>query len=239
VQPSVLARLLDLQEQDTAIRLLHHRKKTLPEAAELSRLEGQLAELQADVEIADKRCSEVTRALGRLEGDIELLSRKIEREEKRLFSGSVANPRELGALQAEVDMNRRNKARLEDEVLEVMVAKDQAEDTLQRLELERSDAEGHATTLGASVDEISSAIDAELGARASRRDEIARELPAELLSVYDRIRDAKGGVGAAALVDGTCQGCHTQLPARDVERMRREGGLQRCDNCGRILVVER
>jgi predicted nucleic acid-binding Zn-ribbon protein len=57
------------------------------------------------------------------------------------------------------------------------------------------------------------------------------------LSLYDSIRASKNGVGAAALVGGTCQGCHTQLPAREVERMRAEGGLQRCDNCRRILVV--
>jgi predicted nucleic acid-binding Zn-ribbon protein len=62
-------------------------------------------------------------------------------------------------------------------------------------------------------------------------------LPQELVALYEKIRAAKGGVGAAALEQGTCQGCHTKLPAREVERLRAEGGLQRCENCRRILVV--
>jgi predicted nucleic acid-binding Zn-ribbon protein len=57
------------------------------------------------------------------------------------------------------------------------------------------------------------------------------------LSLYDTIREQKHGIGAAALEQGTCQGCHTKLPQKEIERMRAEGGLQRCDNCRRILVI--
>jgi predicted nucleic acid-binding Zn-ribbon protein len=81
-------------------------------------------------------------------------------------------------------------------------------------------------------------IDAELAGHRATRTEVAADVPDDLLSLYDRIRVSKGGVGAAALVDSTCQGCHTRLPSKEAERLRAERGLQRCDNCSRILVVQ-
>jgi predicted nucleic acid-binding Zn-ribbon protein len=80
-------------------------------------------------------------------------------------------------------------------------------------------------------------IESELGAHGSARAEIATSLPDDLLKLYDQLRASKGGVGAAALEAGTCQGCHTKLPAKEIERLKAQGGLQRCDNCRRILVI--
>jgi uncharacterized protein len=237
VQAPGLARLLDLQEQDSAIRLLLHRRETLPEAHRLSQLTDQLAELTADVEIAHKQCGEVLTHQRRVEGDISLLEQKIAKEEQRLFSGSVANPRELSSLQAEVEMNRRKHAQLEDDLLEVMVQRDQADETLRRLESEHEVTSRSAAELTEVVRALTGDMDADIARHEQERARVAADIPADLLDLYERVRAQHNGVGAAALRDGTCQGCHTKLPARDVERMRREGGLQRCDNCRRILVV--
>jgi predicted nucleic acid-binding Zn-ribbon protein len=237
VQSETPARLLDLQAEDSAIRLLEHRRETLPEAQRLQQLNDQLAELDADIEIAEKQREEIGRGQSRLEGEITMLEHKIQNEETRLFSGKVANPRELSSLQAEVDMNRKKRAALEDDLLEVMVQKDQAEDTYNRLTQERDQVARDAGELSQTVSALLADIDAELQGHSAERANVAKEIPDDLLTRYERIRASHHGVGAAALVGGTCQGCHTQLPAREAERMKREGGLQRCENCGRILVI--
>jgi predicted nucleic acid-binding Zn-ribbon protein len=237
VEPEVLERLLDVQEQDTAIRLLDNRKETLPEARRLASANGHLAELDADIAIARRQRDDVARDQARLEGEIELLDGKIGREEKRLFSGSVANPKELTSLQAEVKMLRDQRARLEDQLLEAMVQREGADDTLGKLEGERATTRAECAELTDSVGGMVGDIDAERAQRAERRTDLASGVPDDLLALYERLRAQKSGVGAAALVAGSCQGCHTQLPAREVERLRSEGGLQRCESCRRILVV--
>jgi predicted nucleic acid-binding Zn-ribbon protein len=237
VQVPALARLLDLQEQDSAIKLLRHRRETLPEAQRLRELTEQLAELGADIEIARKQCDEVLTQQRRIEGDISLLEDKIRKEEQRLFSGSVANPRELSSLQAEVEMNRRKHAQLEDDLLEVMVRRDQFDETLRRLESEHEGNSRSAAELGQITRTLTGDIDADLARHEQERARIAADIPGDLFDLYEGIRAQRNGVGAAALRDGTCQGCHTKLPAVEVERMKREGGLQRCDNCRRILVT--
>jgi uncharacterized protein len=238
VDDGALQRLLDLQSEDSAIKRCQERRANLPEAVRLAEVSAQLSELKADSEIARKQLDEITREHHRLEGEIGLGDQKIQKEEQRLFSGAVSNPKELGALQAEVAMLKRKRAELEDQLLEVMLQKDDATTTLESLEKERSDAAEQTQSLQRAVATLTSEIDGELVAHRSARDEVAKDIPEDLLSLYERIRATKGGVGAAALVDSTCQGCHTRLPSKEAERLRAERGLQRCDNCSRILVVQ-
>lgn len=237
VEPAVLQRLLDLQEEDTAIKRLEERKAALPEAARLREVNDLLAELTSDLEIATKQDEEIARDHARLEGEIELLEQKIGREEQRMFAGSVSNPKELSALQAEVESLKRKKSGLEDQLLEVMEARESSSATVARITGERDQSSAESTELTGTVEVLIADIDAQLAKHSSQRDQVAAEIPADLLSLYEKIRAQKHGVGAAALEQGTCQGCHTKLPQKEIERMRAEGGLQRCDNCRRILVI--
>ncbi|MFN2526479.1 MAG: zinc ribbon domain-containing protein [Actinomycetota bacterium] len=237
VDNAILLRLLDLQTEDSAIRRLAERRASMPEAQRLSELRDQLAELGSDIAIARKQSEEIGTEQARIEGEIGLLDAKIQREEQRMYSGGVSNPKELSALQAEVESLKRKKGQMEDGLLEVMVQKDQAANTLASLESEQSEKGAAEEALASTVSALSSEIESELSEHTARRTEIAHEIPADLLALYDKIRESKHGVGAAALQDGACQGCHTKLPAKEVERLRTERGLQRCENCRRILVV--
>jgi predicted nucleic acid-binding Zn-ribbon protein len=238
VDDGALQRLLDLQSEDSAIKRCEDRLRNLPEAVRLKQVSTQLAELETDSEIARKQLDEIIREHNRLEGEIGLGDQKIQKEEQRLFSGAVSNPKELGSLQAEVAMLKRKRAELEDQLLEMMVQKDDASATLGSLEKERSDAAQQAEALQGTVASLTTEIEGELVSHRSTRAEVATSVPNDLLSLYEKVRATKGGVGAAALVDSTCQGCHTRLPSKEAERLRAERGLQRCDNCGRILVVQ-
>jgi uncharacterized protein len=238
VDDSALQWLLDLQAEDSAIKRCEDRRESLPEAARLSEVTAQLAELEADSEIARKQLEEITREHHRLEGEVGIGDQKILKEEQRLFSGAVSNPKELGALQAEVAMLKRKKGELEDQLLEVMLQRDDASTTAESLEKERAETSVQAAALKETVAALVIEIDGEMTSHRARRTEVAANIPEDLLSLYERVRATKGGVGAAALVDSTCQGCHTRLPSKEAERLRAERGLQRCDNCGRILVVQ-
>jgi len=232
-----LQNLLDVQTHDSALDRLNHRKATLPESQSLAELNDSIAELDADIAIATKNRDELAREQDRLEGEMGLADQKIQREESRLFSGAVSNPRELKALQSEVAMLKRNRGAAEDGLLDVMVSKDAAEATLSSLVTERDHKAAGAEALGRTVTSLVGAIDSELEGHRGGRAQAAATIPADLLELYEKLRSTKGGVGAAALEGGTCQGCHTRLPSREVERMVNEGGMQRCENCRRILVV--
>jgi predicted nucleic acid-binding Zn-ribbon protein len=237
VDQSTLLRLLDLQNEDTAIKRLIERRSSLPEAARLEETNRALAELEADLSIATKNNDEIGLEQKRFEGEIELLEAKRVKEEQRMFSGSVSNPKELAGLQAEVASLKKRQAGMEDQLLEVMEQKEGAQSTLDSLQTERNAKDAEAAELTQTVTRLTTDIGAELSIHQAERDAIAPELPLDLMALYDKLRDAKSGVGAAALQGGTCQGCHTKLPQKEYEAIRAAGGLQRCENCRRILVV--
>lgn len=232
-----LLRLLDLQEQDTAIKRLHEKRAGLPEAQQLSEQRTRLEELGSDHAIATKQHDEIAREQAKLEGEVELLEKQAATEEQRLVSGAVNNPKELSALQAKIEQLKRQRGTLEDELLEVMEQREAATETLDRLTADRDATEAKVTELGSAVALLTGEIEAELGSHELEREKIVPDIPEDLLKLYEKLREQKAGVGAAALKGGTCEGCHTKLPQAEWERIRHELGLQRCENCRRIVVV--
>ena len=67
---------------------------------------------------------------------------------------------------------------------------------------------------------------------------LADGLPAELMALYDKLRADNGGIGAAALQRGRCEGCRIELTPVDLERIRAAAPAEvvRCEECRRILV---
>jgi uncharacterized protein len=234
---TALERLLQLQREDSSLDRSRRRLEQLPEKARLDKLEQQLEELSSDAAVAARNRDDVARVQDRLEGEISALEQKLQREQQRMYSGQVSNPKELSSLQAEVEMLTRRRSGLEDELLESMVARDAAVSTLQALSSEHDELAASVSELGSEVARLSGEIESDVATHQEARDELRSGLADDLIALYEKIRSAKGGIGAAALERDTCQGCHTKLPAREIERLRAESGLQRCDNCRRILVV--
>jgi len=209
-----LLTLLQLQRVDSTIDRLQARLAHLPEQAALDGLEAKAQELDAQIAERQAVFDDVSTRQRRLDFEVDTLVQKIRAESGRLYSGVVSNAKELQDISREVEALKRRKSVLEDNDLEVMEERDGVEKQLEALTTERSS----------------------LAAETERQRWVPRVDP-QLLKVYDTIRASKGGVGAAAMVDGTCQGCHMRLPAQEAERVRTAGGLVRCDECQRILVV--
>ena len=67
------------------------------------------------------------RELRKREADLQALEAKIATEERKLYSGTVRNPKELKNLQDEVSALRRARDELQEAILEVMLALEEAE----------------------------------------------------------------------------------------------------------------
>jgi uncharacterized protein len=77
----------------------------------------------------------------------------------------------------------------------------------------------------------------ELETLQAKREQIVPEIDEELLELYEDLRASKKGIGAAALVDGACQGCHQALSAVQLDKLKKTDGIKRCEQCRRILVI--
>jgi len=206
--------------------------------AELAGLEDSTVVTEAALADTGGRRDEAANRQARAEGDLASIEARIAEVDRRLYSGAVTIPRELQAMQADRDLLHQRAGLLEDEVLEAMGEREPLDEEVAALEAERSRLDGEGSRLRAAIAEAQITIDAELATEAARRAETAAGLPADIVSLYERLRTRHGGVGAALLVGGRCDGCHLTLPATEVDRIKREppDALVTCDQCGRILV---
>ncbi len=230
--------LLQVQDHDTAVDRLRHRRQTLPQAAELRTAEDELSRLEATLAEVGGRAAEAARAQRKLEGELSVVEAKIVELDTKLYSGAVKVPRELQAMQAEGEALRARRGTLEDEVLEAMGEREPLEEEVTALERRRAELDAEGSRLRASVAEAQAAIDEELAAELEARESAAAAIPADLLALYEQLRAHLDGVGAAPLVNGRCGGCHLALPATELDRLRRAPPetLVRCEQCSRILV---
>jgi uncharacterized protein len=155
-----------------------------------------------------------------------------------MYSGEVTSPRELQALQADVDQLRRHRRSLEDRELEVMERRESLDGEVDGLGGRVEGLESEAERLSAALSEVEAEIDGELSGERAARDEIAATVDAGLLEDYEGCRARARGMGAARLNGNTCQGCHLSIPSVEAERIRKSppGTVAHCDNCGCILV---
>jgi predicted nucleic acid-binding Zn-ribbon protein len=234
--PQGVERLLRLQEIDLKLDRLSARRDQIEGGEDVRAVRERLA--AAEVLLGDLRLTidATAREQRRLEGDVEGLTRKRRDEERRLYDGTVANPKELQAIRAEVDGLAARTSRLEDRLLELMEELEGQEARLGPLERDAAEARSAVEDLlHTDADELEG-IERDVGHLQRDRQALLPAFDPSLLTLYEDLRRQKKGVGAAALKDGVCQGCHQKLSPMELDHMKRAGGVWRCDNCRRILV---
>lgn len=230
--------LLSIQEHDSAVDRLQAQRDKLVERQELVDRQAAVAELTARLGELRAERDEVEREVKRYDDNVAAISTRRAEVEEAMFSGSTSNPKELQAMQAEVDQFNRQQSAVEDQEIEAMERREELEVEIDDLEKRLDSARGEVEGLEATLVEKEAQIDARVEEERSAREALVPGVPDDLLELYEKIRPQNNGIGAARLVGGTCQGCHLALPAMEVDRVKKQpaDALVRCEQCGCILV---
>ncbi|QFG20889.1 zinc ribbon domain-containing protein [Actinomadura sp. WMMB 499] len=236
--PQAQLRLIDLQDLDSSLDRLAHRRRTLPELAEIERAEGRRSELRDAIVAAETEVGDLQREQKKAEQDVDQVRTRADRDQKRLDSGQVTSAKDLSSLQAEIESLQRRQSDLEEVVLEIMERTETAEARAAELRAEHASAQEELVGLTDRRDAAQREIDEETGTTTTARTAVAKDVPNDLLGLYEKLRTQFGGVGAAKLFRGACQGCHLALNTVDLNRIRAaaEDEVVRCEECRRILV---
>lgn len=236
--PSAQTALLDLQAQDSTIAQLEHRRKSLPEHETIRDLESSLKDLDGRRIESDTRVSDLSRDLRKAEAEVELVRTRRARDEERLNSGAVTNPKDLESLQHELVALERRIGTLEDEELEVMEALEEAQSELSAIEEEIAGLQTQLTASTVARDEALTVIEQQLADARAEREIVARNLPDGLIALYDKVRGQYGELGAAPLRARRCEGCRLEINSADLRELAAaaEDEVLRCPECSRILV---
>ena len=236
--PEAQLRLLELADLDAELGRLEHRRRNLPEHAELAELEQRDRVLRDELAALEARTGDLKREQSKADADVEQVRTRITRDRQRLEAGQVGSPRELENLQSEIESLLRRQSDLEDAELDVMERLETAQSRQAEAASERAAIEADAK---AAIDRRDQALGEIAGlsqTAAERRGAVVAEEPDDLIDLYERLRVQHGGVGAAALRRGQCQGCHLSLNTVDLNAIRAAAPdeVVRCEECRRILV---
>ncbi|NDD27836.1 MAG: hypothetical protein EB084_06160 [Proteobacteria bacterium] len=226
--------LFRLQQLDSRIASLEH---------QLGAAEGN-AEIEKKIRIRERKLGELDtqrQGLRTKLKDTELRLATVESHirdiEKKLYSGSTVNSKELAGYSQELELLKKQKGDLEDTVLALM---EQVESTAAeaaavqaRLEKARKELGEHHDKVGSSKRET----EAQLTQVREKRTEQATEIEEGLLARYDRIRARKEGIGIVRIESGACGECGARITDA-VKRRVQERHLELCPYCERILYTD-
>lgn len=230
-------RLLDVQDADIRIAQAHHRRTTLPVQAQLEELVARRADLNASRALLTAEVSDLQREVTKAEDDVLAVRAREDRDAKRLASGE-GSARDLQALQAELEVLAKRRSDLEDVELDAMTRLEDAQTRQASAQTQVAALDEQVAALHATLEAEHAALDAELAQIEAERRAAVNGIDPTLVALYERLRATGGGIGAAALVRGQCQGCHMTLNAGDLTAIRAAAptDVVRCEECGRILV---
>ncbi len=233
-----LEHLLAVQDLDTSILQLEHRRQVLIESSGLAAVEAQLAAIEAERADAAARRGVLTATQKELEEQIAVISERRSAIEQRMYASTSSSGRDLQAMNDEVRHLTDRRAQLEELELVAMLEQDPVEAELAALHERAAPLEAQAEELRGQVAKDQVEIDAALGQALAARANEAAQLPTALSDRYETLRARLKGTGAARLVGSHCDGCHLELSSVEVEKIRAlpPGEVATCEQCGRILV---
>ena len=235
---SPLEALLEVQDLDTLITQLVHRRAALADNVGLTGLEAELATLAVKEAELNERRSALVATQKDLEAQIGVADTRRTAIEQRMYAARGSSTRDLQAMDEEVRHLQQRRVELEEEELVAMVDQEPIDAALRVLAEQKAPLDEKAGVLRAEVAQGQAEIDTELDEARAARADAATYLPAALAERYEMLRARLKGTGAARLIGHRCSGCHLELAPVEVGRIRAAtpDTVVTCDQCGRILV---
>lgn len=227
-----------MQHLDARNDQLRHQLNTLPETAELTRLRDAGAEFDRLLVDARTLVADLTAEQQKVDSDVESVKARRLRDRDRMDKGLITNPKDLERMTHELVSLERRIGSLEDDEIEVMERLEEAQRTLDELTAAATVNRERIEVVARNRAARAAEIDAEIVAVAAERIPTVDGLPADLLALYEKLRTAKDGVGAAALRARACTGCHMSLDPSELAVIKAAPSDEviRCAECQRILV---
>ncbi|MFC6696995.1 zinc ribbon domain-containing protein [Nocardioides daphniae] len=231
-------KLLDLQAIDSKVAQLRHRRSSLPQLRELTTLGAERSVVVDRVRDARIVVDDLTTEQAKADADVEQVKARRTRDRERMDAGLVTNPKDLQRMTHELESLERRVSSLEEVELDIMERLEEAQAVLTRAEEELSALDQRVADLEAERDDAWREIDAEIEQTSGTRAAAANGIADDLLALYERLRESKGGLAAAEIRARECGGCRLGLDHAELARVKAAAPdeVVRCEECSRIMV---
>ena len=231
-----LKALYDLQQLDLELARIEKAKSNLDDG---SAKRHQVNAVRQKLQNAEKSYHDATAEMQDCELNLKSVESKQKTYKEKLYSGKVSNPKELESMEKEIEMLGRQKDKLEERILELM---DIIEKRRTVVETVRQNLGVHEADLAAVTEKTAQEagiLSAKIQELTAERERLLPTVDPMLVKRYDAMRVRLGGVAVSRVEGGNCTGCHTQITSGMMNALKAAQDMQTCENCSRILYLEK
>lgn len=160
---------------------------------------------------------------------------RIRQAEAELYSGRIRNPRELEALQHDIDAMRRAHDQMELDLLRLWEEMETQGQEIEETEADLHQIEAMLEEHQRRYQEQKARIEAEIAKREAARTQLVAQIEPALVQRYETMRPRLARKAVAPVEDEVCAACRTRLTPYLVNRLRESRDPVTCESCGRML----
>lgn len=231
-----LAALYDMQSLDVRIAKI---RATLAGTTASGTLRAQIDATKVKLAALEDNLQKLRTKLKDNELNLKSIDEKRAKCEKRLYDGSISNPKELSAVEKEIASLKSQQSDLDGQVLELYETVETAAARTEKLREVIAKAEKQLTNLSAKESNAHAHLEKELAELETQRaGALSKISDKSLISRYEAVRKKTGNTGIAKVTDGRCEGCHLNVSGFTMRNLFAGKTLEICENCGRILYMD-
>jgi predicted nucleic acid-binding Zn-ribbon protein len=229
-----LLHLYELQKVDSKIDDLIESRGELPERVEEMRKtvgdqrEG-LAQIRRDI-------AEIETGSRDMSAEIVDLREKVDKYKAQQFD--VKTTREYDAITFQLEDSQRKLHVNTEQVGRMGIELEQLKMDEQQLTQDLADIEKELEEAEAALKEVLADTEEEEKQLMARRETLAKKIQPFHMTIYNRVRPAKGGVAVVPIKNGVCGGCYNAVPRQLALELKLGNKHTVCEYCGRIIVGE-
>jgi len=228
---SDLKQLIRLQAVDVAIQEIRARIDRFPSTSKS--LDEKLKSATAGLEAAKERIKVNQSNRKRHESDIASLESKISKYREQMMA--VKTNDEYKAIQKEIEFGQEHIRKIEDEILNLMMESESLQSEVKGAEARLKEDQQRVSTERRELGKINQEDASALESYVKERRDIEKSVSEELISRYERVRKARGGIAISAAKDYVCEVCQVRIRPQVYQEIRRNDQIIACDACQRIL----
>lgn len=211
------------------------RRKRIKEIDLLLEDNTTVQEAQSQSDDAQAHLNDILKQVKDVELQIETVSNKQKATESRLYSGTVKKPKELQEMEKEIESLIRRRDNLDDNLLEIMIERDEATELHQLANEELTQIREAWETEHQDLLTEKKQLATESDKLMIKRKDALKVVQADAMKEYNSLRSAKSNRPVAVLEDKACSACGIDQNNSIISAVRKEDKLIKCQNCGRIL----
>ena len=227
--------LVELQNIDSKLKDLNDLLGDLP--SKIDELNIEEDELQRSLIIKKERQKEIEVKNQKNEVQVSSIDVKINNLKDQLFL--VSNNKQYDALMNEIDYLKKEKSSLETDILNILEEKDSLIESISSLEFNLESLTKDLLNRRGKLENAISISADEKSTLENKRLKQINSLEPNIVSLYEKVMEARDGLAVVNLVNTSCGGCGATIPMQKVTEIRAKIHSHRCDVCARFLYSEK